>query len=118
MTLGPQQLKAGSLLHTDPSGTIDLPDSPFTRNYLISSHQHGVGNGTVKGVCQQFLNPLEIVGRLPKEDPDVYRRAKPMRARRCLCKLVLGVITGSEFVLATLMKTGLIVQRSDNSQLT
>ena len=51
-------VKAGSLLHTDPSGSIDLPDSSFTRNYLISSHQHGVGNPTVKGMCQQFLNPL------------------------------------------------------------
>ena len=51
-------VKAGSLLHTDPTGTTDLPESPFTRNYLISSHQHGVGNATVKGVCQQFLNPL------------------------------------------------------------
>ena len=52
-------VKAGSLLHTDPTGTTDLPDSPFTRNYLISSHQHGVGNGAVKGACQQFLNPLD-----------------------------------------------------------
>ena len=51
-------VKAGSLLHTDPTGTTDLPESPYTRNYLISSHQHGVGNATVKGVCQQFLNPL------------------------------------------------------------
>ena len=51
-------VKAGSLLHTDPTGTIDLADSPFTRNYLISSHQHGVGNATVKATCQQFLNPL------------------------------------------------------------
>ena len=52
-------VKAGSLLHTDPTGTTDLPDSPFTRNYLISSHQHGVGNAAVKGACQQFLNPLD-----------------------------------------------------------
>jgi hypothetical protein len=51
-------VKAGSLLHIDPTGTIDLADSPFTRNYLISSHQHGVGNATVKATCQQFLNPL------------------------------------------------------------
>jgi hypothetical protein len=52
-------VKAGSLLHTDPTGTTDLPDSPFTRNFLISSHQHGVGNAAVKGACQQFLNPLD-----------------------------------------------------------
>ena len=51
-------VKAASLLHTDPAGTVDLPDSPFTRNYLISSHQHGTGNGTTRGACQQFLNPL------------------------------------------------------------
>src|SRR6267378_1543554 len=51
-------VKAASLLHTDPTGSVDLPDSPFARNYLISSHQHGTGNGTIRGACQQFLNPL------------------------------------------------------------
>jgi hypothetical protein len=52
-------VKAASLLHTDPTGTMDLPDSPFTRNYFISSHQHGVGNGASKGACQQLQNPLD-----------------------------------------------------------
>jgi hypothetical protein len=52
-------VKAASLLHTDPAGTRDLPDSPFTRNYLISSQQHGTGNATTKGNCQQFQNPLD-----------------------------------------------------------
>jgi len=51
-------VKAASLLHTTPNGTTDLPDSPFARNYLISSHQHGTGNGNSKGNCQQFQNPL------------------------------------------------------------
>jgi len=51
-------VKAASLLHTDPAGTVDLPDSPYTRNYLISGHQHGTGNPTSKGVCQQLQNPL------------------------------------------------------------
>src|SRR5260370_3215715 len=51
-------VKAASLLHTDPTGTRDLPDSPFARNYLISSHQHGTGSATSKGACQQFQNPL------------------------------------------------------------
>ena len=51
-------VKAASLLHTNPQGTADLPDSPFARNYLISSHQHGTGNGASRGSCQQFLNPL------------------------------------------------------------
>jgi len=51
-------VKAASLLHTNPAGTHDLHDSPFTRNYFISSHQHGTGNGASKGNCQQFLNPL------------------------------------------------------------
>jgi hypothetical protein len=51
-------VKAGSLLHTDPAGTSDLPDSPYTRNYLISSHQHGTGNPASTGVCQQLQNPL------------------------------------------------------------
>jgi alpha/beta hydrolase family protein len=43
---------------TTPDGTADLPESPFARNYLISSHQHGTGNAAVKGNCQQFQNPL------------------------------------------------------------
>jgi Alpha/beta hydrolase domain len=51
-------VKAASLLHTTPDGTADLPDSPFTRNYFISSHQHGTGSATSRGACQQFLNPL------------------------------------------------------------
>jgi hypothetical protein len=51
-------VKAASLLHTTPDGAVDLPDSPYTRNYFISSHQHGTGNGATKGNCQQFLNPL------------------------------------------------------------
>ncbi|PWT82428.1 MAG: hypothetical protein C5B57_08690 [Blastocatellia bacterium] len=51
-------VKAASLLHTDPAGTKDLDDSWFARNYLISSHQHGTGNPMTKGVCQQFMNPL------------------------------------------------------------
>jgi hypothetical protein len=52
-------VKAASLLHTTPDGAHDLADSPFTRNYFISSHQHGTGNGASKGNCQQFLNPLD-----------------------------------------------------------
>jgi hypothetical protein len=51
-------VKAASLLHTDPAGTRDLPDSPFTRNYFMSSHQHN-SNSTGKGVCQQLQNPLD-----------------------------------------------------------
>jgi len=52
-------VKAASLLHTDPGGTVDLPDSPFSRDYFISSHQHGTGNGASRGNCQQFQNPLD-----------------------------------------------------------
>jgi alpha/beta hydrolase family protein len=52
-------VKAASLMTTDPTGTKDLPDSPFTRIYFMSSMQHGTGNAAVKGVCQQFLNPLD-----------------------------------------------------------
>ncbi len=52
-------MKAASLLHTDPAGTKDLADSPFTRNYFISSHQHGTGNAATKGSCQQLQNPLD-----------------------------------------------------------
>ncbi|HKU84893.1 MAG TPA: alpha/beta hydrolase domain-containing protein [Casimicrobiaceae bacterium] len=50
-------VKAASLLHTDPTGSVDLPDSPYARNYFISSHQHGTGNGSF-GNCQQRTNPL------------------------------------------------------------
>jgi len=57
-------VKAASLLHTTPDGRFDLPESRFTRNYLISSHQHGTGNaGTdaapARGACQQRGNPLD-----------------------------------------------------------
>ena len=51
-------VKTASLLHTTPDGTADLPDSPYARNYFISSHQHGTGNGASKGNCQQLQNPL------------------------------------------------------------
>src|SRR2546425_505078 len=51
-------VKAASLLHTTPDGKRDLDDSRFTRNYFISSHQHGTGNAANRGNCQQFQNPL------------------------------------------------------------
>ncbi|HEY3246633.1 MAG TPA: alpha/beta hydrolase domain-containing protein, partial [Phycisphaerae bacterium] len=52
-------VKAASLFHTDPTGTVDLPDHPLARLYLLSSKQHGgAGNPASKGNCQQFLNPL------------------------------------------------------------
>jgi alpha/beta hydrolase family protein len=53
-------VKAGSLMSTDPTGKFDLPDHPLTRLYLLSSKQHGgAGDPTSRGVCQQFLNPLD-----------------------------------------------------------
>jgi hypothetical protein len=52
-------VKAASLMTTDPTGTRDLPDSPFTRIYFMSSMQHGTGNGASKGNCQQLQNPLD-----------------------------------------------------------
>jgi hypothetical protein len=51
-------VKTASLLHTTPDGTTDLPDSPYARNYFMSSMRHGTGNATTKGNCQQFGNPL------------------------------------------------------------
>src|SRR6266536_6803 len=51
-------VKTASLLHTQPDGSADLPDSPYTRNYFISSMQHGTGNPSNRGNCQQFQNPL------------------------------------------------------------
>jgi hypothetical protein len=52
-------VKTASLLHTDPTGTTDLPDYPLARNYFMSSMQHGTGNATTKGLCQQLNNPLD-----------------------------------------------------------
>jgi hypothetical protein len=53
-------VKAASLMSTDPTGKVDLPDHPLTRLYLLSSKQHaGPGDPTSKGVCQQLLNPLD-----------------------------------------------------------
>jgi len=51
-------VKAASLLHTQPDGSADLPDSPYARDYLVSSMQHGTGNGAAKVNCQQYQNPL------------------------------------------------------------
>jgi hypothetical protein len=52
-------VKGASLFHTDPGGKTDLPDHPMARLYFMSSMQHGTGNGTNKGACQQFGNPLD-----------------------------------------------------------
>jgi len=51
-------VKTASLLHTQPDGSADLPDSQFNRDYFVSSMQHGTGNATSLGACQQFGNPL------------------------------------------------------------
>ena len=51
-------VKTASLLHTQPDGSADLPDSPYTRNYFMSSMRHGTGNAASRGNCQQFDNPL------------------------------------------------------------
>lgn len=51
-------VKTASLLHTTPDGASDLPDSPYTRNYFMSSMRHGTGNAANRGLCQQFDNPL------------------------------------------------------------
>jgi hypothetical protein len=68
-------VKAGSLMSTDPTGASDLPDHPDARLYLLSSKQHGgPGNPASKGLCQQFLNPLqsEQVQRALWEDLDQW----------------------------------------------
>jgi len=52
-------VKAASLFHTNTQGTADLPGHPLTRLYLVSSMQHGAGNGNNRGNCQQFQNPLD-----------------------------------------------------------
>ena len=52
-------VKGASLLTTTPDGKTDLGDSPNSRNYFISSHQHGTGSATSMGACQQFQNPLD-----------------------------------------------------------
>ena len=52
-------VKAASLFHTNTQGTTDLPGHPMTRLYLVSSMQHGAGNGNNRGNCQQFQNPLD-----------------------------------------------------------
>ncbi len=49
-------VKAASLLHTDTQGN-DLPDPDNVRFYLVSGAQHGTGNGTARGTCQQVQNP-------------------------------------------------------------
>jgi hypothetical protein len=68
-------VKAASLMHTDPTGHVDLPDHPNSRLYHLASKQHGgAGNPTSKGSCQQFLNPLDSaqVQRAIWEDLDAW----------------------------------------------
>jgi hypothetical protein len=48
-------VKGASLLHTDTKGN-DLPDPGNVRFYLLSGLQHGTGNYSERGVCQQFTN--------------------------------------------------------------
>ena len=53
-------VKTASLLHTDPTGTFDLPDHPLSRRYYMAGLQHGGGTQTTKtgvGSCQNFNNP-------------------------------------------------------------
>jgi hypothetical protein len=55
-------VKTASLLHTDPTGTNDLPDHPLSRRYYMSGMQHGGGNQNSKasvGSCQNFNNPTD-----------------------------------------------------------
>jgi hypothetical protein len=52
-------VKAASLMHTDPGGTVDLAPNPMAPIYFMASHQHGTGNGTIKGACQQLQNPID-----------------------------------------------------------
>lgn len=51
-------VKAASLLHTDMQGN-DLPDPDNVRFFLISGTQHGSGNATSRGICQQLQNPTK-----------------------------------------------------------
>ncbi|HUR34532.1 MAG TPA: alpha/beta hydrolase domain-containing protein, partial [Vicinamibacterales bacterium] len=53
-------VKAASLFHTDPMGTVDLPGHPLARLYNLASKQHGgAGNATTRGNCQMLGNPLD-----------------------------------------------------------
>lgn len=50
-------VKTASLLHSDLKGN-DIPDPPNVRFFLVAGAQHGTGNATNRGVCQQFQNPV------------------------------------------------------------
>ena len=52
-------VKAASLMQTDPAGTVDIAPNPIAPQYFMASHQHGTGNGTTKGACQQLQNPID-----------------------------------------------------------
>ena len=58
---GQRVLGQGRVVYDDRSDrhTEICRISPFTRIYFMSSMQHGTGNGTSKGSCQQFRNPLD-----------------------------------------------------------
>ena len=51
--------KGGSMLLTDGEGhDLNLNRTPNVRYYLLSSFQHGTGNGSTTGICRQLGNPL------------------------------------------------------------
>jgi hypothetical protein len=52
-------VKAASLMHTDPTGSVDIAPNPIAPIYFMASHQHGTGNGAIKGACQQLQNPID-----------------------------------------------------------
>jgi len=55
-------VKTASLLHTDPTGSYDLPDHPLSRRYYMSGLQHGGGNQNSRnntGLCMYYNNPID-----------------------------------------------------------
>ena len=82
-------VKAGSLISTDPMGTLDLPDHPDARLYLLSSKQHGgPGNPTSKGSASSSSirsHPNRCSGRSGKTSINGRRRMSTRRRPRFLC---------------------------------
>ncbi len=72
-------VKAASLLHTTPDGTRDLPDSPYARNYFMSSMQHGTAATPPPAIRRH--PPSE--GCLPAEPESAEFLGRAARAFHC-----------------------------------
>ena len=77
--------RGSSLLHTDVTGTTDIPSDPNVRIYFIAGGQHGVSGSPDRGIYQNQVNVLDhrpvLRALLVKLDQWASSGAKPPEER-------------------------------------